>query len=606
MMTQKLEKSKTGPTRSTPEHFPVIVVGAGPVGMSMALGLACNDIPCLILNDDDQLSEGSRAICIQRSTLEIFDRLGCARPMVDKGVTWQVGRIFSGENDLFRINLPNSKTEKFPPFINLQQFYTEQFLLEALKNQPRADLRWNHKVTGLSQDAGHVSVTVEIPGGQPSGQPNTQQTFTADYLVAADGARSTVRHLLKIPFAGKTYQDRFLICDIKAKLDFPNERWFWFDPVFNRGKSALLHPQPENVWRIDWQLGQNIDAEAELQPDALEKRVRRVIGERPFEIAWASVYTFHQRHATRLREGRVFLAGDAAHLMTPFGARGMNSGVQDVNNLLWKFRLVREGKAPETLLDSYDVERREAALENLRITGKSMAFITPHGRLARLKHQLILKGSRRVKWLRKFVNSGKLSQPCSYRRSPITLYEEFLPGFREVIRSPELFRAVRRFRKGPHAGRVAPDAFFTQPHDQSSGQPGDYQGEQAGSRQRVLDLIGPHFVILYFCKEAKPAAQLEAALKTGPDLPLKVYLVGRPDEQLNANPPFQLLTDPDGSFAKAYAAQPGTLYLLRPDGHIAARGFDFPPERLAEVLRRATGWQSYEKAYKTKEVFRDS
>ncbi|MBN9388966.1 MAG: FAD-dependent monooxygenase [Chloroflexi bacterium] len=588
-MTPKLETSENSSQKTPPEHFPVLVVGAGPVGMTMALGLACNGIPCLILNDDDQLSEGSRAICIQRSTLEIFDRLGCARPMVEKGVTWQVGRIFSGERELFRLNLPNAKSEKFPPFINLQQFYTEKYLLETLQKQPLADLRWNHKVTGLSQDTERVTVTAETPQGQ--------QTFTADYVVAADGARSTIRHLLNIPFAGKTYTDRFLICDIRAKLDFPNERWFWFDPVFNRGKSALLHPQPENVWRIDWQLGQNIDVEAERQPAALEKRVRQVIGDKPFEIVWASIYTFHQRHATRLREGRVFLAGDAAHLMSPFGARGMNSGVQDVNNLLWKLWLVRDGLAPETLLDSYDLERREAALENLHITDKSMAFITPHGRLAHLRHRLILKGSRRVKWLRKFVNSGKLSQPCAYRQSPITVYEDFRPGLSTLLRSPGLFRAVRQFRKGPRAGRVAPDAFFSL----ADGTSDKETGGASRKLQRVLDLIGPHFVILYFCDEAKLAAKnMETALYTGPEtlpgLSLKIYLVSRHDKPLEDYPQFQLLTDPDGRFARTYAAPPGALYLLRPDGHIAARGFNFPLERLPGILRQASGGPNSEKA----------
>jgi 3-(3-hydroxy-phenyl)propionate hydroxylase len=495
-----------------PERVPVVVVGAGPVGLTAGLALARLGLASVILEEAARRSEGSKAICIQRHTLEIFERLGTVAPMMAKGITWQLGRVFLRTRQLYSFRLPGSD-EKFPPFINLQQSYTDDYLADALARQPLCQLRWQHKVTGLTQSESEVEVRAETPAGI--------RRFRADYLLGADGARSAVRKLLGLSFDGKTYPNHFLIADIRAKLDQPNERWFWFDPVFNPGRSALIHPQPDNVWRIDWQLGADVDDEKVLQPDALKNLIRQTIGDRPFEIVWATTYIFHQRLASRLRVGRVFLLGDAAHLMSPFGARGMNSGVQDADNLCWKLWLVMTGRAPATLLDSYEIERRPAAIENLRITDRSMQFITPQTRAHWLWRNVILAGSVRWPALRRFVNCGRLSTPFDYRRSPI------------IDRRWSLWR-------GPLPGQLAP---------------------------AVLDWIGPHFLVLYF-SDAQPIE-----LKTPPELPVKTVVVTSDKQHL----------------WQKYAARPGTLYLIRPDGHIAARRRRFPPEKLAALLWFAVG-----------------
>lgn len=555
--------------RSDRERVSVLIVGAGPVGMTLGLGLSRYGLPSLIVDDDDKLSEGSRAICVQRHTLEIFDRLGVVGPMLAKGVTWTLGRVFFGQQELFQIKFPGGSDPKFPPFINLQQFYTEQFLVDGLKEQTNCELRWKHKVMALSQTADSVLVTVETPDGQ--------KLIEADWVLAADGARSPVRHLLNLDFIGTTYKDRFLIADIRAQLDYPNERWFWFDPIFNRGKSALLHPQPDNVWRIDWQLGPDIDMEAEKQPAALARRIKEIIGERPFEVVWATVYTFHQRHAARLKEGRVLLAGDAAHLMSPFGARGMNSGVQDANNLVWKLWLVLTGRAPVSLLDSYEVERHAAALENLHITDGTMAFITPHGKLRLLYRNTILRSSVRFKRLRKLVNSGRLSSPCRYQHSPVISKQLHLPPLAKLAKSLTVAKAVWQFVRGPQPGGVAPDARYSDANSQE--------------RSRLLDLLGREFVVLYWAGDRLEASlrQLETALQTAPDVPFKAYLVTTQLASLETSSSVQILWDETGDMARTYAAQPGTLYLVRPDGHVAARGLAFPLPQLADTLRLAIG-----------------
>jgi 3-(3-hydroxy-phenyl)propionate hydroxylase len=392
-------------------RVPVVIVGAGPVGLAMGLLLARYQIPSIILDDEGPMIEGSRAICIERHTLEIFDRLDVAAPMLAKGVTWSVGRVFYGERELFQFEFPAAGENQIPRFINLQQYYTEQYLVDGVQRQKLCDLRWHHRVLGLRQDDRGATIAPETPSGAIQ--------IEADYVLAADGAKSTVRKLLEIPFAGASYADRFLICDIRADLPFPRERWFWFDPPFHQGRSALIHPQPDNVWRIDWQLGPDADAERERQPEALDRRIRAMIGGKPYEVVWPTVYTFHQRCADRFRKGRVFLLGDAAHLVAPFGARGMNSGVQDANNLAWKLWLVMSGMAPQALLGTYETERRAAALENLRITDETMAFISPQGVWPRWRRDWILRGSVHFKSLRKWVNSGRLSEPFHCRKSPI-------------------------------------------------------------------------------------------------------------------------------------------------------------------------------------------
>ncbi len=572
-MLQDLDQSQLAPAQPRRERVAVAIVGAGPVGMSLGLGLSRYGLSSLILDDDDKLSEGSRAICVQRHTLQIFERLGVVGPMVAKGVTWKLGRVFFGQKELFQIRFPGGQDEKFPPFINLQQFYTEQFLLDGLKAQTRCELRWRHRVISLKQTEEGVELTVETPDGL--------SVIEADYVLAADGARSPVRHELGLDFVGKTYRERFLIADIRATLDYPQERWFWFAPPFSKSDSMLLHPQPDNVWRIDWQLGPDIDMEAERQPAALDRRIREVIGERPYEIVWASIYAFHQRHAARMRQGRVFLLGDAAHLMSPFGARGMNSGVQDANNLVWKLWLVLTGQAAGSLLDTYETERHHAALENLHITDRTMAFITPRSRSRLWLRNLILRGSVRFKRLRKLVNSGRLSSPCTYPKSAIISPRLHLPPLARLT-SPGALKAVWRFWQGPKAGSLAPDSRYSRPSN-------------PGERLRLLDLVGRDFVLLYFSERPSQAVQpLEQALQAGPILPLKSYIVaGRADDRSekssSGKSSIEVLLDESDELARTYAAGPGTLYLLRPDGHIAARGFQFELEKLAATLAQAIG-----------------
>ena len=399
---------------------PVLVVGAGPTGLSAALALAAWNVPTIVIDEDATVaSEGSRSICVQAHTLGIFERLG-ARAVADEGVSWNVGRTFYRDRELFQVQLSEVGAEEFPRFVNIPQWRVEQILLDAAERQPLIQMEWRARVDALAQDDDGIVVCAG------------ERSWRGSYLVAADGGHSTIRELAGIPFPGSDHTDRFLIADIRAKLPFPNERRFFFDPPFHPGRQVLIHPQPDDVWRIDWRVPNDFDVEAERASGGIDRRIRQIVGDLPYEIVWATSYLFHQRLAPRFREGRVFLAGDAAHLMSVFGARGMNSAVQDADNLAWKLALVWLGHAPDALLDTYHAERHPAAVENLRVTANTMRFLAPPNALLRLRRNLTLHFSR-FATVRRLVDSGRLSEPFAYAGSPIVDGDGAVVADRPVI-----------------------------------------------------------------------------------------------------------------------------------------------------------------------------
>ncbi len=339
------------------EH-PVVIVGAGPVGLSLAIDLAQRGQKVVLLDDADRIGEGSRAICFSKRSLEFWDRLGIGQRMVDKGVVWSVGRIFHGNSQLYQFNLLPEPGHKRPAFINLQQFHAEAYLVDRVEELPAVDLRWRNKVVALESRNDTVALTVATPDGS--------YKMHAGYIVACDGARSSLRQMVGAEFSGQVFEDQFLIADVKMTAEFPTERWFWFDPPFHAGRSALLHKQPDDIWRIDLQLNRYADPAIEKQPENVRPRIARMLGHDKFDFEWISLYKFQCRRMDRFIHGRVIFAGDAAHQVSPFGARGANSGLEDAENLSWKLDRVLRKQSPASLLESYHIERSAAADENIR------------------------------------------------------------------------------------------------------------------------------------------------------------------------------------------------------------------------------------------------
>lgn len=400
-----------------PPHHPITIVGAGPVGLALALDLAQRGIPTLILDDNTHVSTGSRAICFAKRTLEIADRLGVGEALVGKGVQWNLGKVFSGAQKIYEFNLQTEAGHKNPAFINLQQYHLETELITRLRalqaEGAPVDLRGGHRFATRPEWVNNKLVCVIQTQDGP-------YAITTDWLIACDGANSPVRHMLHQDFEGRVFEDNFLIADVTMQADFPTERWFWFDPPFNPGQSALLHKQPDGVWRIDLQLGWEIDRKAEQDPDRVRARVAQMLGpDVDFELEWVSIYTFQCRRMRSFRHGHVLFAGDAAHQVSPFGARGANSGLQDADNLGWKLASVVQGDAPEALLDSYTAERVQAADENILNSTRSTDFITPKSEMSRIFRDAVLDLAKEHAFARPFVNSGRLSQPSTYDASPL-------------------------------------------------------------------------------------------------------------------------------------------------------------------------------------------
>lgn len=405
-------------------HHRVVVVGGGPVGMATALDLGLRGVPVLVLDDHEGVGEGSRAICVAKRTLEIAHRLGCAEPMLAKGVVWNLGKVFRGERMVYEFDLLPEDGHRFPAFINLQQPYVELFLVERIRaaaaDGAPIEIRGANRVTGVAPGADGVRLEVATPDGP--------YALTADFVVAADGAGSPLRKMMGLGFEGRVFDDSFLIADVRMAADFPVERRFWFDPPFrSAGASALLHSQPDGVWRIDFQLGPDVDRAEELREGNVRARLDAMLGAVDYDIVWTSIYRFQCRRMASFRHGRVICVGDAAHQVSPFGARGANGGIQDAENLAWKLALVLAGDAPDALLDSYDAERIAAADENILASTRATDFITPKSPASRVLRDAVLDLAERHDFARPLVNSGRLSVPCVYDGSPLNTADA-LPG----------------------------------------------------------------------------------------------------------------------------------------------------------------------------------
>ncbi len=511
----------------------VVVLGAGPVGQTAALLLARHGIPVTLLDARTARDAvGSRAICQHRDVLDTWAWVG-GRAITDEGLTWRRARTFYRDHDLFTVELSDPGASALPAFVNLSQSRTEEILDGLIAASPLVEVRRGHEVDGVEQlPDGGVEVTARTRSGET--------TVRGRYAVACCGARSTsLRTALGVEFPGRSFDDAFLICDVRAELPgWSEERRFYFDPEWNRGRQVLIHPCPDQVFRIDWQVEPEFELDRARADGTLHRRITQVIGDRPYELVWSSLYRFHARIASDFRVGDVFLAGDMAHLVSPFGARGLNSGVGDVDNLAWKLAAVLHGWAPPALLDSYAPERAAAARENLEVTSATMDFLVPHTEAQARHRREVLERAVHDVGARALVDSGRLYEPFWYVGSPLTTPdpERPWPG-----------RPARGDAPCPAPGVIVPDAVVAA-DDPATGRPGPAVRLRELLRGRLTVLAG---------SAGQAGDALDALRAELPHAPLGALdLAGL----RGAEPVLDWL-----------GWQDGDLWLVRPDAHTAAR-----------------------------------
>ena len=402
-------------------HHDIVIVGGGLAGLTLACALNQFGVKAILLDEDNTVGvkgASSRGICYAQKTLEIFKRLGLYDRIAAKGVQWSVGRTFAGTDEVYSFDLRQQNTHNVsrqPPFINIQQFYVEGFLVEQLykAEDQSVELRWNNRITAFSQNADLASLSITTPAGD--------YNITASHVVDCSGARSPFRAWVAASVTAKKGDDRWCIADVRFKNPPPVERHTWIEAPFNEGRAVWQHLMADGVWRIDYQMRPDADPDEvsreHVARDRINGQLGRIVPPDEYEIVWVGSYAYRCECLNQLRHGRVFFVGDAAHVVSPFGARGGNSGVQDADNLAWKLAAVVHQRAAPALLDSYHHERHEAATHNVLVTNRTARFLRPADGAERIFRSAAISLAKRHAFARQLVNTGRMSSPNVYSRS---------------------------------------------------------------------------------------------------------------------------------------------------------------------------------------------
>lgn len=517
-------------------EYPVIVAGAGLAGLTAALELGCRGIRTVVLDDDDSVGASglsSRGICYAKHTLEILERFGVSERIRAKGITWNEGDVFRGDQRLYRFNLQPEGDQQFPAFVNLQQFYVEQYLVEKCAELPAVDLRWKNKVVDVRPDAEGVAVEVETPDGRYSTR--------CAYLVGADGAHSVVRERIGAKDAESAlFEDYWCIADVRMAPSEEAVRKAYLDNPLNEGGAIWYHQMADGVWRTDWQIAHYTDPDAEATPERATERLKKLLGpDTPFEIVWVGPWRFRKRYVERMVHARVCLLGDAAAQHSPFGARGGNRAVQDANNLAWKLALVLQGKAQPALIETYHAERHYAARECVELASRSALFIGPESDGQRLVRDAILDLAQQHVWARPLVDTGRLSVATCYLDSPLNADDE--AAFDAPAAQP---------------GAAAPDGTLL----------------RAGRTEHLASRLQGQFSVVFFTDADAP----DMPADTG--VPVEVMRIGRSEARA---PLFD-----------RYGVQDSATYVFRPDGHVLARCRGVDANFARAAIARVLGYQA--------------
>ena len=529
-------------------RHPVVIAGSGPAALVTALELARHGVRSVVCTAELQFSQGSRAICFTRRSLEILQQVGVADRMMAHGLPWRFGNSFYRGQRVFRMEAPQDDDDRFAPVLNIQQQFMEQYLYEACQQSPLIDFRWGNKVDRVDlQDEG-VVVSIDTPAGPYEVQ--------ADWLVAADGGRSAIRSQLQLPMEGASYEGFFVIADIRIDLPLPTERLAFFDPPWNPGNTILMHREPHGIWRVDYQLPPGESPEQALRPESLKARIDAQLemigfGGTPWEMDWNSVYSARTLTLPDYLHGRVVFTGDAAHLLPIFGVRGANTAFQDAQSLGWHLAYTVRGLAGPDMMRNHSAERVGAAREIIEESGKSTRFMTPPSRGFRVLRDAVLSLSLTQAFVRPLYH-WRTSRPHEYTHSALNSHDD----------DDALFQA------GPAKGAPPSNVCLA---------PGDY----------LLDHLGGGFDLLYFTSGASvPQALVQQAQAwRARGVGLRITALGSGSAVAGAD---QILVDGAGRARAKYGVRAdGAAYLLRPDQHVCARWVRLDANRLEAALQQA-------------------
>jgi 3-(3-hydroxy-phenyl)propionate hydroxylase len=399
-----------------PGRHPIVIVGGGITGLTLACALARYGVPAVLLDEDNTVGvkgASSRGICYTQKSLEIFHRLGIYERIAAKGIQWSVGRTFAGSDEVYSFDLRQQSAYHLstqPPFINIQQFYIEGYLVERIYELGHVDLRWSNRVTAFAQDGDGALLSITTPAGD--------YQLRAEHVIDATGSHSPFRKWVGASVTSRRGDDRWCIADVRFTQRPPVERHTWIEAPFNDNRAVWQHLMGDDVWRIDYQMAPDCNPAEVSREDVVRERLARQFGpDCQVDIVWVGPYAYRSECIDRMRHGRVFFVGDAAKVVSPFGARGGNTGIADADNLAWKLAAVAKGRAAPQLLDSYHDERHEAACQNVLVTNRTARFLRPGSATEKLFRDAALSLARQHPFARSFVNTGRMAIANPYTRS---------------------------------------------------------------------------------------------------------------------------------------------------------------------------------------------
>lgn len=532
--------------RGAAPRYPVTIVGAGPIGLVLAILLARQGVRTVLIESEAQVSGGSRALALSRRSMEIFEQCGVAPQLLEQAIVWREGRSYYRGQVVHRLEMPFSPDDKFEPMTNLAQCIVEKILVDRAL-ELGVEIRFQTRLIALEAGDSGVSLRLDTPHGE--------YTLAADWVVGCDGARSTVRHLQGLRYEGVSYESRFLIADFRIDLDEPPGRRCYFEPPWLPGHSVLMHKAPLGVWRLDYQVPDDVSDEQALDRGRIKSHIDAHLAyigvDLPWEFEWVTLYKPNALTLARYRHGRVLYCGDAAHLLPVFGVRGMNTGVQDSINLAWKLAAVVDGKAAPALLDTFSDERVADARQICREAGRSTRMMAPPSRGFRVMQQAVLSLALDQTFVRELLH-WRTSHPIDYADSPLSLVDA----------------TESQFAAGPRPGAPARNARL-----------------EVGF---LLDVVDPAaFNVIVFGTDA---SMWRAALDDVRSLRhqgVAARLIAVRTQAGGADGADAVAVDPQGHCAALWGAADGAVYVLRPDEHVAARWTRGSNRRVARVVEQA-------------------